>query len=452
MQNPLDRFFQVSQRGSTPGRELRAGATTFLAMAYILFVNPLILANAIDVPNAIPQLLTVTALAAAAGTLLMAFWANLPFALAPGMGLNAYFTYTVVLSLGMPWQTALGAVFVSGILFAIIAITGLRAWILEAIPLHLKHAITAGIGAFLAMIGFAGAGWVEPSPATLVTTGDFAAVGPWVALGGLVVTGALLAKKVPGAILIGILVVTLAAIFLPLPVYRDAGGLTTFPGFESGIFGFTSPSAILAELDIGAALGLGLTSVVFTFLFVDFFDSAGTLIGLSAKAGMLDSAGRIEAPRAAFATDGIATSIGAFFGTSSTTCYIESAAGIEEGGRTGLTALVVAALFLLGMLFSPLAQAVPTVATAPALIVIGAMMMNAATHVDWSDYTHSIPGLLAVVGMPFTYSITFGIGLALVAHTLLMTISGKAREVHPVLWVLTLLIIGLESGWIGHGA
>lgn len=450
MQNALDSFFRISERGSSISRELRAGATSFLAMGYILIVNPLILANAIDVPNAIPQLVTVTALAAAAGTLLMAFWANLPFALAPGMGLNAYFTYTVVLSMGLPWQTALGAVFVSGILFAVIAITGLRAWILDAIPLHLKHAITAGIGAFLAMIGFVGAGWVEPSPATLVTAGNFSAASPWVALAGLVVTGALLARKVPGAILIGILLITLAAVFTPLPVYRDAGGSAAFPGFDSGIFGFTNPADILAQLDIAAALGLGLASVVFTFLFVDFFDSAGTLIGLSAKAGMLDSDGRIEAPRAAFASDGIATSIGAVFGTSSTTCYIESAAGIEEGGRTGLTALVVAALFLAGMLFSPLAQAVPTVATAPALIVIGAMMMTAATHVDWSDYTHSIPGLLAVVGMPFTYSITFGISLALMAHTLLMTLSGKARQVHPVLWALTLLIIGLEAGWIGQ--
>ena len=274
-------------------------------------------------------------MAAAFGTLVMALWAKLPFALAPGMGLNAYFTFTVVLGLGIPWQTALGAVFISGILFLVIALTGIRKWILDAIPLYLKHAITAGIGAFLAFIGFQGGGLVQVGPPdTLVTIGDFTTWGPWLALAGLVVTGALLAMRVKGAILIGIFVITIVAIVSRVEVYAGQ----PFPGFD-GIFGFTWPGDLLGQLNIGAAFGLGIVAVIFTFLFVDFFDSAGTLIGLTEKAGMLDEKGNIVAPRPAFSTDGAATTVGALLGTSTTTTYIESAAGIEEGGRTGLTGL-----------------------------------------------------------------------------------------------------------------
>lgn len=439
----LDRYFQISERGSTVGTEVRAGITTFLAMAYILFVNPSILSNAIDVEDVFPQLLTVTALAAAFGTLVMALWAKLPFALAPGMGLNAYFTFTVVIGMGIPWQTALGAVFVSGILFLVIALTGVRKWILDAIPLYLKHAITAGIGAFLAFIGFQGAGFVAGSPATFVTFGDFTVATPWLALGGLIATAALLAMRVKGAVLIGIIGVTVVAIVSRLPVYLGE----PFAGFD-GVFGITWPTDLIGQLDIGAALGLGVVAVVFTFLFVDFFDSAGTLIGLTEKAGMLDDEGNIVAPRAAFSADGAATSVGALLGTSTTTTYIESAAGIEEGGKTGLTSLVVAILFILGMVFSPLAAAVPAVATSAALIVIGAMMMSGAVKVDWSDYRMAIPAFLAILGMPFTFSITFGIALGIVAHTVLMAISGKVREIHPMMWVLSVLIVALEAGWI----
>lgn len=448
----LDRYFHITERGSTVSTEVRAGITTFLAMAYIIFVNPAILSNAIflEAPGDLfPQILTVTVLAAAFGTLLMALWAKLPFALAPGMGLNAYFTFTVVLTLGIAWETALGAVFLSGILFAIIALTGLREWVLNSIPLHLKHAITAGIGAFLAIIGFVGAGFLQDSPATFVTRGDFSGPLPWVALGGLVITGALLAKKIKGAILIGILAVTIFVIVLGLDAYNYGGeAMESFSGFSGGIFGFTSPADLIGAMDIGAAMALGVVTVIFTFLFVDFFDTAGTLIGLTEKAGMLDEEGHIKAPRAAFASDGTATAVGAFLGTSSTTTYIESAAGVEEGGKTGLTGVVVAGLFLLGMFISPVAQAIPTVATSAALIIIGAMMMTGATKVDWSDYRKSIPAFLAIVGMPFTYSITFGISLALVAHTVLMAISGKIKEIHPVLWVLTILIVALEAGWV----
>lgn len=451
----LDRYFQITERGSTVGTEVRAGITTFLAMAYIIFVNPAILSNAIDFDGAYPQLLTVTALAAAFGTLLMALWAKLPFALAPGMGLNAYFTFTVVLGLGIAWQTALGAVFISGILFALIALTGAREWILNAIPLHLKYAITAGIGAFLAIIGFVGAGWIGDNAVTFVQVGNFGLFGdtaswlPWLAVGGIVLTGALLALRVKGAILIGIVASTAVAIIFDLPAYNYGGeALEPFAGFGDSIVGFTNPSDLIGAMDLGAAFGLGLVSVVFTFLFVDFFDTAGTLIGLTHKVGMLDEEGHIQAPRAAFTTDGVATSVGAALGTSSTTTYIESAAGVEEGGKTGLTSVTVAVLFLAAMFLSPLAQAIPTVATSSALIIIGAMMMVGATKVDWTDYRKSIPAFLAIVGMPFTYSITFGISLAIVAHTLLMAVSGKVRELHPMMWILTILIVANQSGLI----
>ncbi len=436
-QGMLDRRFQITARGTTVGTEVRAGVTTFLAMAYIIFVNPSILSNAIPFDGAVAQLVTVTCLAAAFGTLVMGLWANLPFALAPGMGLNAYFTFTVVLGLGYEWQTALGAVFVSGLLFLVIALTGLRKWILDAIPLYLKHAITAGIGAFLAIIGFKEAGMIQGSPATLVTRGDWTAPGLWLAVLGLIVIGAMLILRVKGAMLIGIAAVTVAAIITGAEVY--GGG--AFPGLSGGIFGFTWPGDLIGSLDIGAALSTGLLSVVFTFLFVDFFDTAGTLIGLTEKGGLMDEDGNMVAPKAAFAADAAATSFGALLGTSSTTTYIESAAGVEDGGKTGLTAVVVGVLFLVGMLFSPLAGVIPAVATAPVLIIIGAMMMTGASKVNWSDYRTSIPAFLAIVGMPFTYSITDGISLGIIAHTALMATTGKAKDVHPVMYVLSALLI-----------
>lgn len=434
----LERQFHIAERGSTPGGEIRAGITTFLTMAYIIFVNPAILSTAIDFDGAFPQLLTVTCLAAAIGTLIMALWANLPFALAPGMGLNAYFAFTVVGGLGYAWQTALGAVFISGILFAIVAATGLRQWILEAIPLSLKYAITAGIGAFLAIIGFSLSGLIQASPATFVTRGDWSQPGLWLAMGGLLLAGALLALRVKGALLLAILGVTVVAIITRAPVYP---GGEAFAGFGDGLFGFVWPSDLIGAMDIGAALQVGVLAVVFTFLFVDFFDTAGTLIGLSDKAGFMDEKGNIEAPRAAFTTDGIATSVGAALGTSSTTTYIESASGIEEGAKTGLASVVVAGLFLLAMLFAPIAGSIPAVATAPVLIVIGAMMMTSITKIDWSDYRISIPAFLAVVGMPFTYSITDGISLGIITYTVIMATTGKAKNVHWIMYVLSVLLI-----------
>ncbi len=433
----LDRYFKITERGSTVGTEIRAGITTFLAMAYIVFVNPSILSNAITIDDATAQLVTVTALAAAFGTFLMGLWANLPFALAPGMGLNAYFTFTVVLGMGMEWQTALGAVFVSGVLFLLISLSGLRKWILEAIPLYLKQAITAGIGAFLAIIGFSGSGLIQASPATFVTRGDWTSPGLWLSMFGLAVTAVLLARRVKGAILAGIVLTTLLAIFTGAEVYGGAA----FPGFGDSLIGFTWPAGLIGALDITGALGLGILGVVFTFLFVDFFDTAGTLIGLADKSGLMDETGEIVAPRAAFSADGAATAVGAFLGTSSTTSYIESAAGVEDGARTGLASVTTGVFFLLAMFLAPLASAIPAAATAPALIIIGAMMMTGAAKIDWSDYRITVPAFLAIVGMPFTYSITDGISLGIITHTLISLGSGKAKDVHPVMYILSFLLV-----------
>ncbi len=434
----LDKYFGITASGSSVSTEIRAGLTTWLAMAYIIFVNPAILSNAIDVDQA--QLVTVTALAAAFGTLLMGLWAKLPFALAPGMGLNAYFTFTVVLGSGMAWETALGAVFLSGILFLVISLTGLRKYILDAIPKYLKHAITAGIGLFLAIIGFQGAGLIGDSPATLVTQGDWTSSTVLLAMFGLIVTGVMLIRKMKGAILIGILATTILAIATNAQVYFGADGMAAFSGFN-GIVGFTWPSDLIGALDIVGAIEFGIFGVVFTFLFVDFFDTAGTFIGLADKSGRMDAEGNIEAPRAAFSADGAATAVGALLGTSSTTTYIESAAGIEDGARTGLASVTTGVLFILSMFLAPLSAVVPGVATAPALIIIGAMMMSGAVKVDWSEYRYSIPAFLAIVGMPFTFSITAGISLGLISHTVISAASGKAKDVHPVMYVLSLLLI-----------
>ncbi|MBW3605655.1 MAG: NCS2 family permease [Actinobacteria bacterium] len=433
----LDRQFHISERGSNVPTEVRGGITTFLTMAYIIFVNPSILSAAIDVDGAIPQLVTVTCMAAAVGTLVMALWGNLPFALAPGLGLNAFFAFTVVGTLGFAWQTALGAVFISGLIFIVVSITGLREWILAAIPLYLKHAITAGIGAFLAIIGFANAGLIADSEATLVTRGDWTVPGLWLAVLGIIAAAALLALRVQGALLISILAITVISVVSGAAVYNGE----PFGGFVDGVVGFTWPADLIGAMDIGAALEAGLLTVVFTFFFVDFFDTAGTLIGLSDRAGMMDEDGNIDAPTAAFTADGIATTVGAALGTSSTTTFIESASGIEEGAKTGLASLVTAALFLGAMIFAPLAGAIPQVATAPVLIVIGAMMMRSAQHVDWSEYRESVPAFLAIVGMPFTYSITDGISLGIITHAAIMAVSGRARDVRPVMYILAALLL-----------
>lgn len=448
----LDRHFKISQSGSSVGVEIRAGITTFLTMAYILFVNPSILGAAIDVPdvNVFPQILTATAIAAAVGTLMMGLLARYPFALAPGMGLNAYFVSVVMMEKGVTWQIALGAVFISGILFLLLSLFGLREMIVNAIPLDIKIATAAGIGLFLAFIGCENAGFVVDQPFTLVTLGDLHSAGALLAVFGLLITGLLLALKMRGAILIGIVLTAALSIFSGAPVFGEAGNMHAFQGFNEGFIRAPAwPTDLFMKMDVMGALGLGALGVVFTFFFVDLLDTAGTLIGLSQKAGYLDKQGRIPRAQQAFASDAVATSLGAMMGTSTTTSYIESASGIEEGGRTGFTAIVVAALFLLSIFLWPLAGAIPAVSTAPALIIIGAMMISGIGKIDWEDYHVSIPAFLTIIGMPFTYSIANGISFGIISYTVLNLFSGRIRQVH---WLMIVLAILLTARYIWLGA
>ncbi len=452
----LDRYFGLSRLGSTVPRELRAGLTTFLSMSYILFVNPQVLSSAIKVPNASLQLLMTTAIAAAFGSLIMGLVARYPFAQAPGMGLNAFFAYTVVQGLGVPWQTALGAVFISGVLFVLLSVVGARQAIVQAIPRSLKFAITAGIGAFLAFLGLKNAGIVVGNPATLLALGNLTLPPVWLALAGLVLTAVLMTRRITGAILWGILLVTLLGIALRLPLYAGGadGALQAFPGFGGqflGIFGTPVwPGDLVGQLDLGGALGLGLLSVVFTFFFVDFFDATGTLTGLSQRAGFLDERGNMPRARRLFAMDGLAAMFGAFMGTSTTTAYVESASGIGEGGRTGLTAVTVGVLFLLSMFLWPLAGAIPSAATAPALILVGALMMDSVRHIDWDDLSDSVPAFLTIIAMPLTFSIANGVSLGVISCCAIKLLSGRGKQVSPILYGIGVLLLARYI-WLSEG-
>lgn len=441
MLQALDRYFQVTQSGSTLGREARAGVTTFLTMAYILFVNPSILGKAIQLgegANTFGQLLCATAIAAAIGTVGMGLFARYPFATAPGMGLNAYFTFTVVLSQGVPWKTALGCVFLSGLVAVAIAVFGLRESTIRAFPVSIKRATASGIGLFLAIIGCVNAGIVVSNPATIVSLGSLSSAGPLLAFGGLLITAILLAMKIRGAILIGILVTTALAILTKAPVYLGQ----PFGGFTNGVIAAPAwPVDLAFALDLKGALSLGLLTTILSMFFVDFFDTAGTLVGLAEKAGFTDSQGNLPRGSKAFIADGMATTLGAVAGTSSTTTYIESMSGIEDGGRTGLTALTVAALFLLSVCFWPLASAIPAAATAPALIVVGAMMMSSVANIDWNDYRQAIPAFLTMVGMPLTYSISNGIAFGIISFTIINAVSGRLKDVHWLMYPISALLI-----------
>ncbi len=440
----LDGFFNLSGQGSSVAQEVRAGITTFLTMSYVLFVNPQILSGAIQVPNAFVQLLMATAIAAAFGSLAMGLVAKYPFAQAPGMGLNAFFSFSVVLGMGVPWQTALGAVFISGVLFVLLSVLGARQAIVKAIPNSLKFAITGGIGAFLAFLGLRSAGIVVANEATMLGMGSVTAPGAWLALLGLLLTAVLMARNVKGAILYGILITSLIAVALGLPVYPGGpeGSLQAFPGFQNGVVGVPVwPSDLVGQLDLGGALALGLLNVVFTFFFVDFFDATGTLTGLAHRAGALTPDGDLPRARRTFAMDGLAAMFGAFMGTSTVTAYVESASGISEGGRTGLTAVVVGVLFLLATFLWPLAGAIPAAATAPALILVGALMMEGVRHIDWDDLTDSLPAFLTIIAMPLTFSIANGVSLGVIAYCVLKALTGKAREVSPVLYGVAALLL-----------
>ncbi|MFX0537553.1 NCS2 family permease [Ornithinimicrobium sp. Y1847] len=443
--NAFDKFFGISASGSSIPLELRAGLTTFLTMSYIIFVNPNVLGAAIDVgPTTFVQLLSVTCISAMVGTLFMGLIARYPFAQAPGMGLNAFFSYTVVLGMGVAWQTALGAVFISGILFVVLSVLGVRKAIVQGIPMGLKLAITAGIGCFLALLGLRSAGIVVANEATLVGLGDLTEPGAWLAVIGLIVTAVLLQLRVKGAILWGILSASVLAIVTRAAVYVNPadGSHVAFQGFQDGIIGAPVwPSDLVGQLDIMGALGLGLLSVVFTFFFVDFFDATGTLTGLSQRAGYLDAKGDMPRAKTVFSMDGLAAMFGAFMGTSTTTAYVESASGIEEGGRTGLTATMTGLLFGAALFLWPLAGAIPAAATAPALILVGALMMDGIRHIDWDEVAEGVPAFLTIIVMPLTFSIANGVSMGIISYCAIKVLTGRAHKVHWVLYIVAALLL-----------
>jgi AGZA family xanthine/uracil permease-like MFS transporter len=415
-----EKLFKLKEAGSDVRTETVAGITTFLTMAYIIFVNPAILGDA-GVPK--EAVFVATCLAAALGTAIMALYANYPIGMAPGMGLNAYFAYAVVLGMGVPWQSALGAVFISGCLFVIVSLLGLRGLIVNGIPHALRTAITVGLGLFLALIALKSAGIVTANPATMVTAGDLHKPAALMAIFGFMLIVALDKLKVRGAILIGIVAVTLLSF-----VFGD----NKFHGV------FSAPPSLdptLLKLDIKGALSVGIVNVVLVFFLVELFDATGTLMGVANRAGLLVP-GKMERMNKALLADSAAIVAGSLLGTSSTTAYVESAAGVQAGGRTGLTALVVAALFLACLFIAPLAGAVPAYATAPALLFVACLMLRDMTDIDWNDTTESVPAGITAMLIPFTYSIAHGIAFGFITYAVLKLLTGRAREVKPIVWII----------------
>ncbi|WP_286785392.1 MULTISPECIES: NCS2 family permease [Pseudomonas] len=427
----LERLFQLKAHNTTVRTEILAGVTTFLTMAYILFVNPSILGETGMDKGAI---FVATCLAAAIGSAIMGLIANYPIALAPGMGLNAFFTYTVVLHMGHTWQVALGAVFLSACMFFLLSIFRIREWIINSIPLELRSAIAAGIGLFLALIGLKEAGIVVANPATLVGMGDLAKPEAVLAILGFFLIVALEARKVTGSVLIGILVTTAAGIAL---------GVSSFGGFVSMP---PSLAPTFLQLDIRGALDIGLVSVIFAFLFVDLFDNSGTLIAVAKKAGLMRKDGYMPKMGRALIADSSAAMVGSLLGTSTTTSYIESAAGVSAGGRTGLTAIVVAVLFLFALFFSPLAGSVPAFATAPALLFVAVLMTAGLAEIDWDDITVAAPVVITALAMPLTFSIANGIAFGFIAWTAIKLLAGRGRELNSALVVLSILFV-VKLGW-----
>jgi len=434
----LDKFFKLSENKTNIRTEVLAGVTTFMTMAYILAVNPSILSGEeqnIPVGTLMDKgaVFTATALSAAIGTLVMALWAKLPFALAPGMGLNAFFAFGVCLGMGMSWQFALTAVFLEGILFILMTIFNIREVIINAIPKSMKSAISVGIGLFIAFIGMKNAGIVIDHKDTLVHLGNMKSGAVILAFAGIAITGALLVLKVKGALLFGMIATTLIGI--PL-------GVTKLPHFD---FSVPSLEPIAFKFDwswINSAEGIfTMITVLFTFLFVDMFDTVGTLIGVSTKAKMLDKNGRIPNVKKALMADSIGTTLGAALGTSTVTTYVESASGVAEGGRTGLTALTTAILFLCALLVSPLFLMIPASATAPALVLVGVMMMTPVKDINFDDYTESIPAFFTLIMMPLTFSIAEGIVFGMLAFVSLKLLSGKYKDISIISYILAILFI-----------
>ena len=424
----LNRFFQLKENNTSVKTELVAGFTTFMTMAYILAVNPDILSATGMDKNA---LFTATALSAFAATLVMALVARLPFALAPGMGLNAFFAFTVVLGMGYSWQFALTAVFLEGILFLLLTAFNIRELIINAIPLSLKHAVSSGIGLFIAFIGLQNAGLIVNNDATLVGLGDMSSPAVLVAVGGIILTAVLLILKVKGALLIGIFAATVAGIPFGITNVPE-GNLIDAPPSLAPIFG---------KMDFSNVFSMDMLIILFTFLFVDMFDTVGTLVGVSDKAGMLDKDGKVPRAKQALFADSVGTTLGAVFGTSTVTTYVESASGVAEGGKTGLTALTTAVLFLLALFFAPLFIMVPPAATAAALVLVGFFMMSPVLKIDFNNFSEAIPAFITIIIMPLTYSIAEGIVFGMLSYVLLKILTGKFRDVSVVMIVLAILFI-----------
>lgn len=428
----MERFFRLSERGTTPRTEMMAGLATFLTMAYIVVVNPGMMAAAGIDPGAA---FVATCLAAAIGSALMAFLANYPIALAPGMGLNAYFAFAVVGGMGIPWQVALGAVFLSGLIFFIVSVAGFREWLINSIPFSLKMGIAAGIGLFLGLIGLKGMGLVVDNPATLVALGPLHSTQTLISCVGFLLIAGLVARRVTGGIIIGIAVTAL----LGLPF-----GLTTY----NGVFSLPpSLAPTFMQMDLKGAIGLGLLGIVFTFFIVDLLDNAGTLIATTHRAGLMKKDGSVPQLGRALMADSGGAMIGAVLGTSTTVSYIESAAGVQAGGRTGLTALTVAVLFLLTLFLAPLATSIPGFATAPALVLVACLMTQGLRDLAWDDTTEYLPAIITAISMPFTFSIATGIGLGFISYVVVKVIAGRATQVHGAVWLIAALCV--VKFWLG---
>jgi AGZA family xanthine/uracil permease-like MFS transporter len=435
MKHTLERYFQFATLQTSWRVELLAGVTTFVTMAYIVFVNASILSAAGMPATAV---MAATCASAAVASILMGVFARYPIALAPGMGLNAYFAFTVVQTMGVSWQVALGAVFLSGVAFLVLTLAGVREKLFTSLPHQLYPAVAVGIGLFIAFIGLRNAGFVVASPATAVALGDLRQPPALLALAGLLLMAALQARGVRAAILLGIILTTAAAILFGLvswtPRYYTLSEIT----------------ATAFQLDIAGALRLGLLEIVFVFLFVDLFDNLGTLVAVSKKARLIDAAHRIPRLNRILLTDAVATITGAFAGTSTVVSYIESTAGIVAGGRTGIPAIVTGLLFLLMLFLAPLAGAIPGAATAPALILVGAAMLSHVAEVDWDDTTVAVPAFLTITTIPLTFSIANGIAAGFISFAALKLLAGRRREVSPLLWVLALLCL-LRFAYLGAG-
>ncbi|HAT42534.1 MAG TPA: guanine permease [Rheinheimera sp.] len=429
----FEKLFQLHAHGTTVKREVLAGLTTFVTMAYIIFVNPAMLAEAGMDHGAV---FVATCLAAAVGSMLMGLLANYPIALAPGMGLNAFFTYGVVLGMGHSWQTALGAVFIGGVLFLLLSLFKVREWVINAIPRTLKLGIATGIGAFLAMIALKNAGIIVAHPATLVTLGDLTSATPLLSIVGFFLIAAASSRGWHAAVLVVVLLLTAVGLLRGDVHYQ---GLVAMP---------PSIAPTFLQMDLKAAFDLSLVSVIFAFLFVDLFDNSGTLLAVTQKAGLADKDGNIERLGPALAADSIAAVAGAALGTSTTTSYVESASGVAAGGRTGLTAVVVGLLFALCVFVAPLAAMVPVYATTGAIFYVAVLMLFNLQEIDWHDITEAAPVTVVLLLTPLTFSIAHGIALAFITYTLVKAMCGRAREVTPSIWVLTVLFV-LKIAFLG---